>query len=211
MDGGRVEELRRILREANYRYYVLDAPTLSDAEYDRFFRELVALEEKHPELRAPDSPTQRVGAQPSEKFAKIRHAKPMMSLANAMSDEELVEFDGRVRRLLGEEKVLYVFEPKLDGLAVALTYEDGKLVRGATRGDGEVGEDVTGNLKTIRAVPLQLEGAPKRFEARGEVFIRKADFVKFNQEREAAGEPTFVNPRNSAAGSLRQLDPRETA
>ncbi|TMB26267.1 MAG: NAD-dependent DNA ligase LigA, partial [Deltaproteobacteria bacterium] len=162
-------------------------------------------------LRAPDSPTQRVGAQPSEKFAKVRHARPMMSLANAMSDGELLEFDARVRKLVGGERVTYVFEPKLDGLAVTLTYQEGKLVRGATRGDGEVGEDVTGNLRTIRSVPLQLEGAPRVFEARGEVFIRKADFVKFNQEREAAGEPTFVNPRNSAAGSLRQLDPRETA
>src|SRR5438270_4380759 len=211
MSAGRVEELRRILREANYRYYVLDAPTLSDAEYDRYFRELSELEEKTPDLRAPDSPTQRVGAQPSEKFAKVRHARPMMSLANAMSDDELLEFDARVRKLVGGERVTYVFEPKLDGLAVTLTYQEGKLVRGATRGDGEVGEDVTGNLRTIRSVPLQLEGAPRVFEARGEVFIRKADFVKFNQEREAAGEPTFVNPRNSAAGSLRQLDPRETA
>jgi DNA ligase (NAD+) len=211
VNAGRADELRRLLREANYRYYVLDAPTLSDAEYDRYFRELSELEEKHPELRAPDSPTQRVGAQPSEKFAKVRHRRPMMSLANAMGDGELAEFDARVRRLLGEEKVTYVFEPKLDGLAVALTYQDGKLVRGATRGDGEVGEDVTANLRTIRSVPLQLEGAPRVFEARGEVFIRKADFVKFNQEREAAGESTFVNPRNSAAGSLRQLDPRETA
>ncbi|MFL5359650.1 MAG: NAD-dependent DNA ligase LigA [Myxococcales bacterium] len=209
--SARVEELRRILREANYRYYVLDAPTLSDSEYDRYFRELSGLEEKHPELRAPDSPTQRVGAQPSDRFAKVRHAKPMMSLANAMTDEELVEFDTRVRRLLGDERVVYVFEPKLDGLAVTLTYEDGKLVRGATRGDGELGEDVTANLRTIRSVPLTLEGAPRTFEARGEVFIRKADFVKFNQEREAEGSPTFVNPRNSAAGSLRQLDPRETA
>src|SRR5438067_2559120 len=211
MSAGRVEELRRILREANYRYYVLDAPTLSDAEYDRYFRELSELEEKNPDLRAPDSPTQRVGAQPSEKFAKVRHARPMMSLANAMSDGELVEFEARVRRLLRDEKVTYVFEPKLDGLAVALTYQDGKLVRGATRGDGEVGEDVTANLRTIRSVPLQLEGAPRVFEARGEVFIRKADFAKLNAEREVAGEPTFVNPRNSAAGSLRQLDPRETA
>ena len=174
-------------------------------------RQLSELEEKHPELRAPDSPTQRVGAQPSDKFAKVRHAKPMMSLANAMKDEELVEFDTRVRRLLGDERLIYVFEPKLDGLAVTLTYQDGKFVRGATRGDGELGEDVTANLRTIRSVPLELEGAPKIFEARGEVFIRKADFVKFNQEREAAGEATFVNPRNSAAGSLRQLDPRETA
>jgi DNA ligase (NAD+) len=206
------EELRRKLREANYRYYALDAPTLSDAEYDRLFRELQKLEDDHPELRMGDSPTQRVGAQPSEKFAKVRHRRPMMSLANAMSDEELVEFDARVHRVLGEEKVLYVFEPKLDGLAVTLTYERGRFVQGATRGDGETGEDVTANLRTIRSVPLELHGeAPSLLEARGEVFILKAEFVKLNQEREAAGEPTFVNPRNSAAGSLRQLDPRETA
>src|SRR5438105_2973710 len=208
----RVEELRKQLREANYRYYVLDAPTLSDAEYDRLFRELSELESAHPELRAPDSPTQRVGAQPSDKFAKVQHRRPMMSLANVMSEEELVEFDGRVRRLLGDDPVTYVFEPKLDGLAVTLTYERGRLVQGATRGDGQFGEDVTANLRTIKSVPLQLEhGAPSILEARGEVFIRKADFAKLNAEREAAGEPTFVNPRNSAAGSLRQLDPRETA
>ncbi|HEY6050463.1 MAG TPA: NAD-dependent DNA ligase LigA, partial [Thermoanaerobaculia bacterium] len=208
----RADELRRLLREANYRYYVLDAPTLSDAEYDRLFRELQALEEAHAELRAPDSPTQRVGAQPSERFAKVQHRRPMMSLANAMADEEVVEFDARVHKLLGDERVLYVFEPKLDGLAVTLTYEKGRFVRGATRGDGAVGEDVTANLRTIRSVPLELQGeAPGLLEVRGEVFIPKADFVKLNQEREAAGEPTFVNPRNSAAGSLRQLDPRETA
>src|SRR3954466_12463962 len=146
----RADELRAQLREANYRYYVLDAPTLSDAEYDRLFRELQKLEGDHPELRTGDSPTQRVGAQPSEKFAKVRHRRPMMSLANAMTDEELVEFDSRVRRLLPDEKVTYIFEPKLDGLALALTYQDGNLVRGATRGDGEVGEDVTANLRTIR-------------------------------------------------------------
>src|SRR3982751_2926944 len=160
------EELRRKLREANYRYYVLDAPTLSDAEYDRLFRELQKLEDEHPELRTGDSPTQRVGAQPSEKFAKIRHRRPMMSLANAMSDEELVEFDARVHRVLGDDKVLYVFEPKLDGLAVTLTYERGRFVQGATRGDGETGEDVTANLRTIRSVPLELHGeAPSLLEA----------------------------------------------
>ena len=208
----RAEELRQQLREANHRYYVLDAPTLSDAEYDRLFRELTQLEEAHPELRTPDSPTQRVGAQPSEKFAKVQHRRPMMSLANVMSDEELAEFDGRVHRLLGDEPVAYVFEPKLDGLAVTLTYENGRFVQGATRGDGQLGEDVTANLRTIKSVPLQLRGgAPSRLEVRGEVFIPKADFARLNAEREAAGEPTFVNPRNSAAGSLRQLDPRETA
>src|SRR6266481_7822666 len=208
----RAEELRQQLREANHRYYVLDAPTLSDAEYDRLFRELMQLEQEHPGLLTPDSPTQRVGAQPSEKFAKVQHRRPMMSLANVMSEEELAEFDARVHRLLGEEPVAYVFEPKLDGLAVTLMYENGRFVQGATRGDGQLGEDVTANLRTIKSVPLQLQaGAPSVLEARGEVFIPKADFARLNAEREAAGEPTFVNPRNSAAGSLRQLDPRETA
>src|SRR3989441_11224206 len=211
-EAERAEELSRQLREANHRYYVLDAPTLSDAEYDRLFRELTQLEEAHPELRTPDSPTQRVGAQPSDKFAKVQHRRPMMSLANVMSEEELAEFDARVHRLLGDDPVAYVFEPKLDGLAVTLTYENGRFVQGATRGDGQLGEDVTANLRTIKSVPLQLQaGAPSVLEARGEVFIPKADFARLNAEREAAGEPTFVNPRNSAAGSLRQLDPRETA
>jgi DNA ligase (NAD+) len=210
--GHRAEELRAQLRQASHRYYVLDAPTLSDAEYDRLFRELEALEREHPELLVPDSPTQRVGAAPGEKFAKVTHSKQMMSLANAMNDEELVEFDTRVHKLLGDEPVLYVVEPKLDGLAVTLHYEKGRFVQGATRGDGLIGEDVTQNLRTIKAVPLQLEkGAPESLEVRGEVFIRKADFVRMNEEREKAGEPTFVNPRNSAAGALRQLDPRITA
>ena len=208
----RANELRTLLREASHRYYVLDAPTLSDAEYDRAFRELEEIERTQPDLVTPESPTQRVGAQPGERFAKVPHARQMMSLANIFADEELVEVDARIRKLLGEEPVTYIFEPKLDGLAVTLTYEDGKLARGATRGDGLVGEDVTANLRTIRTVPLQLEGTPPaRFEARGEVFIRKKDFARLNAEREAAGEPPFVNPRNSAAGSLRQLDPRETA
>ncbi|HUJ27371.1 MAG TPA: NAD-dependent DNA ligase LigA [Myxococcales bacterium] len=210
--AARIDELRKIIREASHRYYVLDQPTLSDAEYDRAFRELEQLEAEHPDLRTPDSPTQRVGAAPSEKFAKVTHRRQMMSLANAMNETELLEFDARVHKLLGDEPVRYVIEPKLDGLAVTLTYEKGKLTSGATRGDGMVGEDVTQNLRTIKMVPLQLHGSPPaHFEVRGEVFIPKADFVKFNEEREKAGEPTFVNPRNSAAGSLRQLDPRETA
>src|SRR5919204_6410726 len=210
--AARAEELRAQLRDASHRYYVLDAPTLSDAEYDRLFRELEQLEADHPDLITADSPTRRVGAAPSEKFAKVTHRRQMMSLANAMTEEEFLEFDARVRRLLGDEPVAYVFEPKLDGLAVTLTYQHGRLVQGATRGDGQFGEDVTANLRTIKSVPLQLErGAPGILEARGEVFIRKADFARLNAEREAAGEPTFVNPRNSAAGSLRQLDPRETA
>src|SRR5438105_3398987 len=210
--AARANELREKLREASYRYYVLDAPTLSDAEYDRLFRELEELEKAHPELLTPDSPTQRVGAAPSEKFAKVTHRKQMMSLANAMSSEELDEFAERVHRLLGSEPVRFVVEPKLDGLAVTLTYENGRFVQGATRGDGLVGEDVTQNLRTIKMVPLQLAGNPPALlEVRGEVFIPKRDFVRLNEEREKAGEPTFVNPRNSAAGSLRQLDPRITA
>ncbi len=208
----RAEELRNQLREASHRYYVLDAPTLSDAEYDRLFRELEQLEADHPDLITPDSPTRRVGAAPSEKFAKVTHRRQMTSLANAMNEGEFLEFDARVRRLLGDEPVRYVVEPKLDGLAVTLTYEKGKFVQGATRGDGLTGEDVTANLRTIKMVPLQLKGSPPpRFEVRGEVFINKRDFVRMNEEREKAGEPTFVNPRNCAAGSLRQLDPRVTA
>ena len=208
----RAEELRAQLREASHRYYVLDAPTLSDAEYDRLFRELEQLEAEHPDLITPDSPTRRVGAAPSEKFAKVTHRRQMMSLANAMNEEEFLEFDGRVHRLLGDEPVRYVVEPKLDGLAVTLAYENGRFVQGATRGDGLTGEDVTANLRTIKMVPLQLKGRPPaRFEVRGEVFINKRDFVRMNEDREKAGEPTFVNPRNSAAGALRQLDPRITA
>jgi DNA ligase (NAD+) len=208
----RAEELRWRLREASHRYYVLDAPTLSDAEYDRLFRELEQIEAEHPDLITPDSPTRRVGAAPSEKFAKVTHRRQMMSLANAMTEEEFLEFDGRVHRLLGDDPVRYVVEPKLDGLAVTLTYQNGRFVQGATRGDGLTGEDVTANLRTIKMVPLQLKGSPPaRFEVRGEVFINKRDFVRMNEEREKAGEPTFVNPRNCAAGSLRQLDPRITA
>ena len=205
-------ELRSQLREASHRYYVLDAPTLSDAEYDRLFRELEQIEAEHPDLITPDSPTRRVGAAPSEKFTKVIHRRQMMSLANAMTEEEFLEFDARVHRLLGDDPVRYVVEPKLDGLAVTLAYENGRFVQGATRGDGLTGEDVTANLRTIKMVPLQLKGSPPaRFEVRGEVFINKRDFVRMNEEREKAGEPTFVNPRNCAAGSLRQLDPRITA
>src|SRR5438067_11268154 len=210
--AARAGELRARLRDASHRYYVLDAPTLSDAAYDRRFRELGQLEAADPDLITPDSPTRRVGAAPSEKFAKVMHRRQMMSLANAMTEEEFLEFDARVHRLLGGEAVRYVVEPKLDGLAVTLTYENGRFTQGATRGDGLTGEDVTANLKTIKMVPLQLAGRPPAlFEARGEVFINKRDFVRMNEEREKAGEPTFVNPRNCAAGSLRQLDSRITA
>ena len=208
----RAAQLREELREASHRYYVLDAPTLSDAEYDQRFRELQAIEEREPGLVVADSPTQRVGAAAGERFAKVAHARQMLSLGNMFEDAELVEFDERVRKLLGAEaSVVYVVEPKLDGLAVSLVYENGRFVRGATRGDGMIGEDVTANLRTIKTVPLQLASAPAHLEVRGEVLIAKKDFARLNEEREAAGEPTFVNPRNSAAGSLRQLDPRETA
>ena len=210
--AARAEELRAQLRDASHRYYVLDAPTLSDAEYDRLFRELEQIEADHPDLITPDSPTRRVGAAPSEKFAKVTHRRQMMSLANAMTEDEFLEFDARVHRSFGDEPLRYVVEPKLDGLAVTLRYENGRLVQGATRGDGLTGEDVTANLRTIKMVPLQLGRRPPAvFEARGEVFINKRDFVRMNEEREKAGEPTFVNPRNCAAGSLRQLDPRITA
>jgi DNA ligase (NAD+) len=210
----RVEALRKEIARHDHLYYTLDAPEISDAQYDRLMRELQSLEAAHPELVTPDSPTQRVGGAPAEKFTPVTHHLPMLSLSNAFNDGELVEFDERVRRLLGTTQVTYVCEPKLDGLAVEVVYENGELTEGATRGDGTTGEDVTRNLKTVRNLPLrlpQLPELPKRLEVRGEVFIRKADFLKLNQRREELGEPTFVNPRNSAAGSLRQLDPKVTA
>ncbi len=216
----RAAELRAAIEEANYRYYVLDAPTLSDAEYDALMRELRALEAAHPELITPDSPTQRVGGEASGLFAKVRHPQPMLSLGNAMNEAELREWrDTRVLKLLGPGvPVTYVVEPKIDGLAVALTYRDGVLVQGATRGDGEVGEDVTANLRTVRDIPLRLRdpretGLPlaSLIEVRGEVYIRTADFEALNERLAAAGEKTFANPRNAAAGSLRQKDPAISA
>ncbi len=216
----RAAELRAAIEEANYRYYVLDAPNLSDAEYDALMRELRALEAAHPELITPDSPTQRVGGEASGLFAKVRHPQPMLSLGNAMNEAELREWrDTRVLKLLGPGvPVTYVVEPKIDGLAVALTYRDGVLVQGATRGDGEVGEDVTANLRTVRDIPLRLRdpretGLPlaSLIEVRGEVYIRTADFEALNERLAAAGEKTFANPRNAAAGSLRQKDPAISA
>ncbi len=213
----RAEELKQQIARADHRYYVLDDPELTDAEYDVLVRELQALEGDFPALRTADSPTARVAGAPSEKFRPVTHRVPMLSLSNAFSDEELVEFDTRVHKVLGPEEVTYVCEPKLDGLAVELTYVDGQLVEGATRGDGNVGEDVTANLRTIRVVPLALRRpadgppAPPRFEVRGEVFLRRADFARLNARREKEGEPLYVNPRNTAAGSLRQLDPAITA
>ncbi len=212
----RAQELREQIRFHDHRYYVLDQPLVSDAEYDRLLRELETIEAEHPELRTPDSPTQRVGGAPSERFAKVEHKVPLLSLGKAMSEEEFVAFDERVRRALGVEQVVYVCEPKLDGLSISLRYENGALVRGATRGDGAVGEDVTANVRTIRTVPLVLTvGAgnrpPELLEARGEVILAKKDFAELNRRQEDAGEEPFVNPRNAAAGSLRQLDPRITA
>ena len=209
----RIEELRELIRYHNYRYYVLDSPEISDAEYDRLFRELQELEEKFPEFVTPDSPTQRVGAQPAEEFGTVPHTIPMLSLDNAMDEEEVREFDERVKRFLGtDEDIEYVAEPKLDGLGVELVYERGRLVVGSTRGDGFVGEDVTQNLRTIRAVPLVLLGdPPERLEVRGEVIMHIEDFRELNRRRAEEGEPPFANPRNAAAGSVRQLDPRITA
>ncbi|MDX1344997.1 MAG: NAD-dependent DNA ligase LigA [Sedimenticolaceae bacterium] len=210
----RIEELREQIRLHNYQYYVLDAPLIPDVEYDRLFRELQQLEQQYPDFITEDSPTRRVGDQPLPGFAEVRHAVRMLSLENVFSEEELADFDRRVRDRLGTDKpVVYTAEPKLDGLAISLRYENGKLVQGATRGDGERGEDVTSNVRTIEAIPLRLLGKeyPALLEVRGEVFMPKAGFEKLNAEARKAGDKTFANPRNAAAGSLRQLDPRLTA
>lgn len=202
----RARQLRDILTEANYRYYVLDDPTMADYEYDKLLRELETLESAHPELVTPDSPTQRVGGQAVSQFEKVTHAVPLMSLQDVFSMEELNEF---LNKILSEQAdATFSVEPKIDGLSVALEYENGVFVRGATRGDGVVGEDVTQNLKTIRSIPMRLEGAPDRLIVRGEVFMPKKSFEKLNAHQEALGKPLFANPRNAAAGSLRQLDPK---
>jgi DNA ligase (NAD+) len=208
----RVEELRRLIEHHNYRYYVLDDPEVTDAEYDALFRELRALEDAHPELASPDSPTQLVGAAPSETFSLVTHRVPMLSLANAFSAEQLRSWYARVVNLLGREVDAFSLEPKIDGLAVSIRYEHRRLTVGATRGDGIHGEDITANVRAIRSVPHMLpEGAPRILEVRGEVFLTRAAFEQINEERAAAGQPLFANPRNSAAGSLRQLDPKVTA
>ncbi|HEU0195915.1 MAG TPA: NAD-dependent DNA ligase LigA [Nevskiaceae bacterium] len=208
----RAAELRDTLREHGRRYYVLDAPTVDDAEYDRLFRELVELEKRYPGLRRPDSPTQRVGAAASASFAPVQHRVAMLSLDNCFSEAELRDFDQRVRQRLGFARVRYIAEPKFDGLAVSLVYERGLLVQGSTRGDGETGEDVTANLRTVRAIPLRLRGTPpERIEVRGEVLMSRPGFETMNAALAAAGHKTFVNPRNAAAGSLRQTDARVTA
>ena len=212
----RAAELRAQIERANRLYYEQDAPEISDAEYDALFHELVRLEEEHPQLRTPDSPTQRVGGAPSVQLAEVRHSTPMLSLNNAFSFDELRAFDARVRRLLGLSDeaaagdLRYVTELKIDGLAISLRYERGHLAQGATRGDGLTGEDVTANLRTIEAIPHRLK-QPVSVEARGEVFMPKAEFARINAEREEANLPLYANPRNSGAGSLRQIDPKVTA
>jgi DNA ligase (NAD+) len=208
----RAAELRRELAEHNRRYYVLDDPTIGDDEYDALLDELRAIEAEHPELRTSDSATQRVGAPPLDRFEQVEHAEPMLSLGNARNEEELRAWETRIRNHLkrldiGTSEFSYTTEPKIDGLAISLTYEDGVFVRGATRGDGRVGEDVTRNLRTIGAIPLRIDEAPPLVEVRGEVYLPIAEFKALNERRAEAGEPTFANPRNSAAGSIRQLDP----
>ncbi len=209
----RVARLRADIAYHDQRYYVLDDPEITDAEYDALMRELQALEKAHPQLATADSPTRRVAGAPAERFRSVEHRQPMLSLANCFDEAGLVEFDERVHKVLGTAEVTYDCEPKLDGLAVELLYVDGALAEGSTRGDGLVGEDVTANLRTQRSVPLllQTKTLPARLEVRGEVFLRKADFVRLNEKREREGDPTFANPRNAAAGSLRQLDPSVTA
>ena len=204
-----ISQLTAALEQANYRYYVLDDPTMEDFQYDRMLRRLEELEAAHPELASPLSPTKRVGGQALSQFQKVEHAVPLESLQDVFSMEELAEFHDRIRETLTEP--LYTVEPKVDGLSVALEYVDGEFVRGATRGDGLIGEDVTENLKTIRTIPMHLENAPRRLIVRGEVYMPKAVFAKLNEQREEEGQPTFANPRNAAAGSLRQLDPKIAA
>jgi DNA ligase (NAD+) len=212
----RAAELRKQLEYHGHRYYVLDDPEISDVEYDALLNELRDLEAAHAELLTPDSPTQRVGGQPLDKFEEVRHLQPMLSLANARNEEELAAWVVRSERYLARQgvemgDVRFVTEPKIDGLAISLVYEDGLLVRGATRGNGEVGEDVTQNLRTIGSVPLRVKDAPRLLEVRGEIYLPLAAFAALNEQRAAAGEPTYANPRNTAAGSIRQLDPQLAA
>src|SRR5437899_5690510 len=207
-----VAHLRREIERHNHRYYVLDDPEISDAEYDALCRRLQALEEAHPELRTPDSPTQRVGAAPLAEFAAVRHRQPMLSLQNVTTPEEMAAFDERARKFLGRERLEYVAEPKIDGVAVELVYEKGVLTVGSTRGDGTVGEDVTPNVRTIRSVPLRLKDSRAAvIEVRGEVLMYKRDLERLNRAQRDSGEKEFANPRNAAAGGLRQLDARVTA
>ena len=208
----RIADLRERIEKANYEYHVLDQPTIADEAYDALIRELRELEEKHPELVTPESPTQRVGAAPSTRFAPVEHARPMLSLSNVFDEAEFRAFDQRVRKALGRDDIGYVCELKIDGLAINLTYQDGTFVQGATRGDGTTGEDVTANLRTIKSIPLSLrQKVSGRVDVRGEVYLPKKSFEATNKERAERGEPTFANPRNAAAGAVRQLDPAATA
>ena len=210
-----IEELRKKINQHSYAYYVMDNPTVSDYEYDLLFRRLLELEEKYPQLITAQSPTQRIGAIPSNSFEKITHPTPMLSLGNAFSNNELILFDQRVKNILQIDTVQYVVEHKIDGLAINLIYENGKLVKAATRGDVSIGEDVTANIRTIKAIPLELNAEeveiPEFLEVRGEVYLPKKEFIRLNKERQANDEALFANCRNAAAGSLRQLDPKETA
>ncbi|MGD1983790.1 MAG: NAD-dependent DNA ligase LigA, partial [Chromatiaceae bacterium] len=213
-DRRRHQRLAEEIGRHNYRYYVLDDPEVPDSEYDRLFNELRALEQAHPELVSPESPTQRVGAKPLDAFDEVVHRRPMLSLDNAFAEDAMVEFDRRVTERLGVEgPIRYAAEPKLDGLACSLRYEAGRLVLAATRGDGTRGENVTQNVRTINTVPLRLSGSgwPEVLEVRGEIFMPRRGFEALNQRQRQSGEKTFANPRNAAAGSLRQLDPRVTA
>lgn len=205
----RIEQLRSELNEHNYNYYVLDNPTIADFEYDRMLRELENLETAYPELITPDSPTQRVGGKALDSFQQVTHRVPLQSLQDVFSDEELMDFDRKVRE--GADRVEYLVEPKIDGLSVAIEYENGIFVRGATRGDGLVGEDVTENIRTIKSIPMKLENAPATLIVRGEVYMSRKTFERLNTERELRGEPLFANPRNAAAGSMRQLDSKIAA
>jgi DNA ligase (NAD+) len=206
----RVRRLRNELQEHDYRYYVLAEPSISDEEYDALMRELQQLEQQYPQLQSPDSPTQRVGGEPTKEFSSVSHDPPMLSLANSYSEEEIRDFDRRVRDLLGRQLPVYVAELKFDGVALALKYRDGTLVQGATRGDGTQGDDITQNVRTIRSIPLRLrnpKGSPANIEVRGEAFMHKKDFAAMNRQREGAGEKLFVNPRNATAGTLKMQDP----
>src|SRR5438067_10237516 len=214
----RLESLREKIRQHEYRYYVLDDPEISDAEFDRLMNELKNLEAEHPDLITPDSPTQRVGGKPREGFVKVRHSSPMLSLDNAYNEEDLRAWERRVHELTGSKTVEYVCELKLDGMSLALRYEDGQLTRGITRGDGSEGEDVTSNVRTVRSVPLSVSkeklkkaGLPPEFEVRGEMLMPIAGFRKMNEEREQKGLSLFANPRNATAGTVRQLEPSITA
>jgi DNA ligase (NAD+) len=209
----KIEELREKIRYHNYRYYVLDNPIISDTEYDRLMKELAEWEKKYPRYITSSSPTQRVGIEPVSKFTTVKHITPMQSLANAFSTEELRAFDQRVKKIIPQQRLEYIAELKIDGLAVALVYENGIFVRGATRGDGTIGEEITSNLRTVNTIPLKLfgEDIPFNTEVYGEVYMKKSDFKKLNEERIKKGESLFANPRNAAAGSVRQLDPRITA